>query len=185
MYSAIVILGGLGLLVINPAALRFVAIAVLAASPFACIQIAMVVRSHARDAITEICAAIALGVTAPAIVMLQGWLPIAAFALWLIPMLRAVGSISYVRTRLRRSRSLAVSKAFPLALQLFAVVITTIMVIGNLLPIGSIVAMLLLLLRAAYGLYMARLDTPARVIGFQEIAFGFVAILLVVVSYRL
>jgi hypothetical protein len=185
IYSGIVVIGGLGILLVNAGSFQFVVLAVLAAAPFACIQMLMVIWGHARDAITEICGAIALGVTVSAIVMMQGWSPVLAFAFWLIPILRAAASILYVRIRVRLGRGEKVNKTWPIIAHILSVIVITGMVIARLLPVGSLFAMLILLARAVYGLYAARADTPTRIIGFQEIAFGLVTILLVVVSYRL
>jgi hypothetical protein len=185
IYSAIAGIGGLGILLTNAASFQFVLLAIAAALPFACIQMLLVVQGRARDTITEICGACALGTTVTAIVMMQGWSPSLAFALWLIPVTRAVVSILYIRVRLRLARGENINKALPLAVHFLGVLFILFMVAANLLPIGSVLAMLLLLARALYGLYAARSNTPARIIGFQEIAFGLATILLVVVSYRM
>lgn len=153
--------------------------AILLALPFAGLQMALVVRGRTRQAITEISGAVALAALTPMIVLANGGTILYALALWLVPVIRAVTSILYIRVRLRRSRGDAVNRLIPLAAQGVGILILGAAWMANLLPITAPLALVVLTIRALYGLYWAAIDTPTKQMGFQEIGFGLLMVMLV------
>ncbi len=186
LYAAVILVGGLGILLISPGSVWHILSVILAATPFACIQMLLVVRGYSKAALTEICGAIALGATLPAILISGGWTMQPAFTFWLIPAARAVTSILYVRTRLRLARTTAsISKWPPMLAHISGVLLIGFTVYAGALPMGSLIALLILSGRALYGLYFAPRNVPARVIGFQELGYGIIVLLLAGLSYRM
>lgn len=178
-----------GMLAVGGLALAFLAarspfwMAILLALPFAGLQMFLVVRGHAREAVTEVSGAVALAALVPAIVLANGMAIPYALALWLVPVCRAYTSILYIRARLGRSRREKVNRAIPLFAQVTGILIVGGAWIAGLLPISAPVSMLILAVRSWHGLYHASADTPTKQIGVQEVGFGLLTVLLVAVGH--
>ena len=157
-------------------------IALLLALPFAGLQMLLVVRGRARAAVTEISGAVSLAALAPAILLANDALIPYALTLWLVPAIRAVTSILYIRARLRRSRGDAGNRIIPLAAQGAGVLILGAAWIAGLLPVTAPFALAILAVRALHGLVWAPMDIPTKQIGFQEIGFGLLTVILVAVG---
>jgi hypothetical protein len=85
------------------------------ASPLAAVSLTLDFGRRSREAAAEVCAALALGAAAPAIVVAAGApLPV-ALALWGVLAARSVPTILYVRARLRRARGVSAGAATPMA----------------------------------------------------------------------
>jgi YwiC-like protein len=155
------------------------------AVPFALVKTRYDMLNRGREVIPEIAGAVALAAVAPAIVMASGWALIPALALWLIPALRAIASILYVRVRLRLERGKQVTRTTALAAHGLALLVAVAVAYARLLPWLAAVAMAVLLIRAAVGLSDRRLGTTARAVGFQEIGWGMLTVILVALGYRM
>ncbi len=160
-------------------------IPIVLAVPFASLQMLYAARGQGREILPEILGAIALGAVLPAAALANTWAVGPALVLWLIPAVRAITSIYYVRVRLRQERGepapvARVVEAHALALAFFTG-LAILRWIHWLVP----VAMVLLLVRAWYGLSSYHLIVPAKVVGFQEMGYGLLTVLLVAISYRL
>jgi hypothetical protein len=108
-----------------------------------------------------------------------------ALALWVILNARNLPSILYVRARLRLEKD----KSFSLAAVLLAHIVGVAAVLGlaqaGLAPGLAVVAMLLLLLRALYGLSPYRQRVSTRTIGFLEMGYGLLTVILTAAGYAL
>lgn len=155
----------------------------LFAVPFGLIQLIYDARSESRHWLPEVCGALALGMVASSIAVAGGWPLSTSLALWLMMAVRSVPSIAYVRTRLRLEKGHAVNTALPLALALSGLLSTLLLALPGLLPWTGVLAAALLLARAMYGLSAYRRSVPARIIGFQEIGFGLLTVLLTAAGF--
>ena len=154
------------------------------AIPLALIQIGYEVQNRSRDVIAEIVGAIAVGAVAPMIALADGWKFDAAFALWGILMARIIGTILYVRARLRLERGES-PLIFPAhATHIGGLIGVAILAAMNLSPWLAVIALSLLLARSLHGLSKYRVPAPrAAIIGIQEVIFGIVTVMLVGVGY--
>ncbi len=153
------------------------------ALPLVAIQLHYELKNQGRELIPELAGAVLFGAIAPSIVLLAGWEWGAALALWAALVARSVPSIVYVRARLRLEHGKTMSALPALSAHGLALVLLIILVMLHQLPVASLVAMALLITRCAYGLSRFRQHSPAKIIGFQEIALGIAYIVLLVLGY--
>jgi hypothetical protein len=143
----------------------------LIAAPLATVQLAHDWSGRRRVLLSEISGAIAISSIAPAITLSGGWSSPESFALWAIMTARVVPAIIYVRSCLRRSHRGAVSSVPMLVAHTVAVAGAVILVHAALAPRLLIVAMGMLLIRAAVAFAKVEHLTAKR-LGFMEIGFG-------------
>lgn len=130
----------------------------------------------------ELAAPAAFASSVAAMALASGWGLIPALALWAAMSARSLPTVLYVRERVRLERSGAVRGAVAFAavgghaLALGAVLM---LVDAALLPRLAGVAFVLLTLRTLHGLSPIRAGSTARSVGFQEIAWGGVTVLLI------
>ena len=142
------------------------------------------VRHEARRLLPELLAPTAIALSAPAIVLAAGWSARAALVIWVLLALRSIPTVLYIRARLRQERGKSRS-----AVASNAAHVTALGAGGGLAAIGvapwsAAGGLLVLLLRAAFGL--SRFHAPATVkrIGLSEIAYGALFVLLTAAGYR-
>lgn len=157
---------------------------ILLAVPLASVQLYYDARNQGRILIPEICGGLALAMTAPAIAMLAGWTAFAAMILWVMLVLRIVPSILYVRARLKLEHGKPISPQLAWVAHAAAFIITG-LVIARFASWPSVFAFGLLLIRALVGLSKYRKPRPAKIIGFQEVAYGLMTVIFVALGYRL
>jgi hypothetical protein len=157
----------------------------LIAVPFALVQIIYTVRNRGREMLPEFSGAVALAGVAPAIALASGWAAAPAFALWGLLIVRATASILYVRARLRLERGEAADIRLALAAHGAGVLAIGALAAAGLLPGLAVVAVMALLARAAYGLSSLRKPVRAQVVGFQELGYGLLTVILTALGYRL
>lgn len=158
--------------------------ALVLAIPFASLQMLLVVRGRAREGVTEVSGAVALAALAPMIVIAAGGTTAQALALWLVPAVRAVTSIVYIRQRLKRARGEVFSRVMPIGLHIAGLVAFTVARLAGWLPVIALIAIVILTLRCWHGLNWARTDIPTKYVGFQEIGWGLLNIALNVIGLR-
>ena len=155
------------------------------AIPLALTQLGLDLRNQARAAEAEMAGALALAMLAPAIALIAGWSPAAAFGLWAALALRDVSAILYVRARLRLEKG-KTTRTVP------AFVAHLVLVIGliglaalELAPWLAVPGALLLAARAAVGLSRWRKPMPAVKLGIREVVYGLAFCAMLVAGYRL
>lgn len=185
--------GGYGLLALIGFVLAFanaraeVLVPIVIVLPLFLIQAWYDLQNRSRSLIAEISGAVALGASAPVIVLLGPgcWTLQAAMLLFLIPAGRAISSILYVRGRLRLSRGKQEGVMLGLAASLLAPILYVLLALLDLIPWLVPAAFLMLALRAERGL---RPDVPrvrASVIGMREMVFGLLLVIITVAGYSL
>ena len=134
----------------------------------------------------ELAAPAAFASSCAAMVVASGWTVPAAFALWAALAARGVPTVLYVRERVRLERTGYLrppAVAWAAALHLAALVGVIVLVKAGWLPALAAVAVALLMLRAVHGLTPWRAGRTARSVGFQELAWGAVTVLLLAAGY--
>jgi hypothetical protein len=142
------------------------------AAPLAALQLAYDARNASRQLTPELVGALALAAGAPAILLASAWTPLAAAVVWGLLGARAVGSIIYIRARLRRDRGLGASVAPPLAASTLAVLAAAGLASTGHAPWAAAAAFAILLARAGWGLSPWHSVVRPRTVGFQELAYG-------------
>lgn len=155
------------------------------ALPFVQVQLLYESRNKSRHLIAELCGAVAFGAVGPAMALLGGWQEQAALLMWLLLTVWAVTSIFYVRVRLRLERQ----RLDDYDLQYVATVhaigggLVVLAVYAGSLHWLSLLAVVLLAARAAYGLSAFRRPAKAIQVGIQEVMMGLVFVGVVALGY--
>lgn len=153
------------------------------AAPLVLTQYAFDTSGRSRELLPELLGALALGMIAPAVALAGGWDLGAAMTLWGLLAARTIPSILYVRARLRLERG----ETYP-AVTLWAAhaaALMTSMVLAYLAyaPWLGVLAVGLLGMRAGFGLSHFRRPTRAQTVGFQEIGYGLLTVIIFAAGY--
>jgi hypothetical protein len=181
-YGALAVIGGAagvalaGLSVLLP---------LLLAIPLALVMFVGMVQNRGRDLATELAGACAMALAASSLALAGEKSLGVALALWGVLLARNVSSILYIRARLR----LETGKPYALppvlianALSLIAVLA---LVLRGLIPALTLIAILILAGRAAYGLSPYRRRVRTQTLGFLEIGYGLLVVVLTVIGMAL
>ncbi|MBZ0300736.1 MAG: YwiC-like family protein [Anaerolineae bacterium] len=151
--------------------------------PLAIVQIVFDVRHDSRQPLAEAAGPVTLSAAAASIAIAGGWPLIPALALSGIGICRAVPTVFYVRARLRLEKGQPIDPVLSTLLHVLAVALVAILVGLHLAPLLSILAMLILLARALYGLSRFRRPALPKHIGIQEIIFGLLTVALTAAGF--
>jgi hypothetical protein len=157
----------------------------LLAAPAGLVAIGHDAFGRSREALPEAAGAVALGGSATAIALAGGASAGAAWGAWALLALRAVTSVLYVRARIRLDRGLPAGPRAVHAGHAAALLAATGLAAAGWAPWLSAVVFLVLLLRSAWGLSSLRRPVRPQVLGFQELGYGLLTLLLLAVGYRL
>lgn len=157
----------------------------LAAAPLALLQLGHDLAGKSRRAVPEIAGAVALSSSAAILAHAAGWSTTSAVALWCIFACRLIPSLLYVRNRLLLKKRKAASRHSPVIAHILALGIVAALAFTGLSPKIVILAFVLLLARAALGLFSPRVYLKAMQIGVIEVVFGFLTVASVVVGHYL
>jgi hypothetical protein len=169
------------LMTTSPAFLVPIACAV----PFALVQLAYDARNQSRQLMPEVCGAAALAMVAPSIALLGGWALGTAMVLWIILTIRAAAAILYVRSRIRLKIGKPTTPRIPWLAHIVALLVIIGLAVTQLAPWSGVVAFGVLLIRALLGLSRYRKDHAIKVIGFQELGYGLLTVIVVAAGYGL
>ena len=141
---------------------------------------------RSREAFPEVAGAVALGASATAIALAGGAAAGPAWGAWALLALRAVVSVLYVRARIRLDRGLGASPRFVLAGHAAALALVAVLARAGAAPWLALIAFTVLLARASWGLSPRRRQ-PIRpqALGFQELGYGLLTLVLLAIGYRL
>lgn len=157
----------------------------LAVAPLVIVQLYFDLRHESRHWLPETLGPVILAATAASIALAGGWSLVPALALSGIMVSRAVPTVFYVRARLRLEKGQPVSSALSTLLHVLAVFAVLGLMLAQLAPALSVLAALILLARAVYGLSSFRRPAQPKHIGIQEIVFGLVTVTMAVIGFRL
>jgi hypothetical protein len=153
----------------------------LIAAPLALVQVAHDWTGRRRVLLSELAGAIAISSLATAMALAEGWSTRASFVLWAIMVAREVPAILYVRACLRRVRACEASPLPMIVAHLLAIAAATGLAIVNAASPWAVIALTLLAVRALVGFAKAKMVTPKQ-LGFSEIAFGAMTVIVVAAS---
>jgi hypothetical protein len=155
------------------------------AAPIGLVALAFDARGRSREALPEAAGAVALGGSATAIALAGGAPAAAAWGAWALLALRAVTSVLYVRARIRLDRGLPAGPRAVHAGHGAALAAAAGLAAAGWAPWLSALVFLVLLLRSAWGLSSLRRPVRPQVLGFQELGYGLLTLLLLAAGYRL
>jgi hypothetical protein len=159
--------------------------AVLLAAPPALVALWFDARGRSREALPESAGAVALGASVSAIALAAGVPAGPAFGAWALLALRGVTAILYVRARLRLDRDLPSGKGKALLGHAAAVAVAGGLAVPGWGPWLGVAALSVMLARAAQGLSARRPRLRPQALGFQEMGWGLLTLVLLAVGYRL
>jgi hypothetical protein len=159
--------------------------ALVVAAPPALVALWFDARGRSREALPEAAGAVALGGSVSAMALAGGGPPGPAFGAWALLALRAIPAVLYVRARLRLDRERPAGTKTTLLCHVAAVVAAAALAAAGWGPRLGVLALVLLLLRAAFGLSPRRPRLRPQALGFREMGWGLVTLALLVAGYRL
>ncbi len=178
-YGVVAVLGLVGALVTAPS--RFL-MAYAVAAPFVAVALVADANSRSRDLVAELAGSIAMGSTAAAIALADGWPVADAFGLWLVLAGRAVATIALVRGQIRRVHAKPVRSGAIHVTQAVTVTTVALAAVAGVVPWLAVLAMAGIWLLALISL--RRPAVEARVVGWTQMATGLVVVVLTAVGVR-
>ena len=146
------------------------------------VQLSYDARNKSRELIPEVAGALTLGAAAPAIALVAGWSLLPALLLWLVLAFRAMSSIMYVRARLRLEYGREYQAMPVYLLHGVSLLVLGSLIIAGWLPWIVILPFIFLTGRAVYGLSPYRKQVKAKVVGFSELGYGLLTVLIIAVG---
>jgi hypothetical protein len=156
-----------------------------AAAPLATVQLYFDGAGRSRRLLPELAGSIAMAATAACVALAAGWTLAPALALSAVLAARFLPSILYVRAMLAGLHGKTVAPLPPIIAHVAALACVVALVAIKLLPLISLLPFTVMLLRCARGLYATREDVTARRIGFGEIGYGALTVLLIAAGRQL
>jgi hypothetical protein len=141
--------------------------------------------STSRKLLPELIAPLSLSAVLASMALADGWAWPAMLALWAIPLMRSLPAVVYVRARLRLEREKEAGVGTAVMLHVLALLISLALVWADLLPWLAAAAMAILLGRAVYGLSPYRREMSVKSLGWSEIVFGLLTVILSALGYWL
>jgi hypothetical protein len=136
-----------------------------------------------RRLLPELIAPATLSSAVAGIVLAAGWDWPHTLAIWAIPLMRSLPAVLFVRARIRLNRGLPAQTAVAIGAHLLAALTAMVLVAASLIPSLAGVAIFVLLGRALFGLSPYRRDMSIKALGWSEIAFSLLTVLLTAVGY--
>lgn len=155
------------------------------AVPFALVQLRYEALNRGRELLPEIAGALALLWTVSVMTLAAGWPLLESVAVWAVLAARTVTSIGYVRARIRLEKGELIEMRPVMLVHLLALIGLAVLALLRLIPALALVAFLILFGRAAYGLSRYRKPARAKTIGFQEMAYGLLYVIVTAIGCRL
>jgi len=181
LYGGVALTSALAAAMIAPG-LSFL-LPLLAALPFASVQLAFDATGRSRALLPELTGSFGLAAVSSSIALAGGWPLVPSFGLWAVLAARVLPSILYVRARL----SLLHGEA-PAALSTVATHVTALALVGLLAWAGVtpplvMAAFIILLLRAVAGLSAGGANGSAKQVGIFEVCYGALTVIVVAAGY--
>jgi hypothetical protein len=151
--------------------------------PLAAILIYFDFARKSRNLLPELGGAIAISASAAAVALAGGFSVANSLGLWAILVARLVPSILYVRERLLEEKGKTFSRTIPLAAHFGALALVAALAYFGLSPIPAVLAMVMLLVRAAEGLSAGRRKMKVMKIGVLEVIYGTLTVVFIVAGH--
>ncbi|MCD4685345.1 MAG: YwiC-like family protein [Anaerolineae bacterium] len=153
--------------------------------PLAGIIFGSYVQNRGRDLFSELAGAAVLALAAISLALAGDTSTEIAVVLWIILLARSIPSILYIRARLRLEKKRPYNPAVPLVAHVIGLAVVGVCVTLDYAPLLALAAIVILLARAAYGLSPYRGRVRVSTIGFLELFYGLLTVLLVAIGYAL
>jgi hypothetical protein len=154
-----------------------------AALPLAFAQFLDDVRHQGRKLLPELLGAVALASVVASELRASGFGLAASFSAWAIVAAKTTSAVLYVRARIRCDRGLAFGRAAVLLAHVLGLVAALGLAAAQQVPWLAALGFGLLLARAAQGLSRAHRRVPAKTVGFMELAWSGVFVVLTALGY--
>jgi hypothetical protein len=151
--------------------------------PVAAIVLYYDLLGDGRELLPELLAPVALSAVVAAMALAHGWDWPHTLAIWTIPLMISVPAVLFIRARLRLDREQASQRGLTLAAHGIAALLAAALVTVELIPTLAAVAIFILLGRALYGLSNVRRPVAVKTLGWSEVAFSLLAVVLSAVGY--
>lgn len=148
------------------------------ASPLALVQVVSLLRNRGRELPRELAGAATLAGVAAAIALAGGAARLTALGLWAVLVARDIPAILYVRERLRLEKGKPAATGAVVAAHVAALVVIALLAWAGVTPWLAVLALTILLARAAYGVSPWRRAARPQTIGFLELGLGLLTVLL-------
>jgi hypothetical protein len=156
----------------------------LATAPIGLVAVAFDALGRGREALPQAGGAVALGASATAIALAGGAPTGFAWGAWTLLALRAVTSVLYVRARIRLDRGLAAGPRAVHVGHAAALAAAVGLASTGWAPWLAPAVFFVLLARSGWGLSPRRRPVRPQVLGFQELGYGLLTLVLLAVGYR-
>ena len=157
----------------------------LVAAPIVVIQLIHDSMGRSRSLLAELAGAISTGGIATTITLSGRWpLPL-SFALWAILAARAVPTILYLRARLRLLHNKPATTVVSQIAHVAAIGVVIVLAYADVAPWLAVVTVVVLLIRSIIGLANSEARVTPKQLGFREVVYGTITVLLVALGYRL
>jgi hypothetical protein len=158
--------------------------ALAAAAPLGLVALAFDALGRSREAVAETAGAMVLAGAASAIALAGGFPASLAWAAGGLLALRAIPSVLYVRARLRLDRGLGAGPGLAWLAHVVALVAAVVLWRRGFAPWIAVAVFATLLARALWGLSRLRRPVRPQVVGFQELGFGLLTLVLLAIGFR-
>ncbi len=157
----------------------------LIAIPFALVMVGFDLLGDSRHWLPELAGPVALAASASMITLAGGWATLPALGLVLLLAMRAIPAILYVRARLRLAKGQPARVGLATLAHIAGLGIGIAFALVGAWPVLAVTALIILLARALAGLRPEHQTTPAKVIGFQELGYGALFVILTAAGFHL
>jgi hypothetical protein len=158
--------------------------ALAAAAPVGLVALAFDALGRSREVVAETAGAMALAGAATAIALAGGFPASLAWAAGVLLALRAIPSVLYVRVRLRLDRGLVAGPGVAWLAHVVALLAAVVLWRQGWAPWIAVGLFATLLARALWGLSRLRRPVRPQVVGFQELGFGLLTLVLLAIGFR-
>jgi hypothetical protein len=158
---------------------------ILLALPLALVQLVHTTPKESRNLIPELCGGVALGATAPCVLIAGGWRLGPALWIWAILAVRTVSAIIYIRNKLRAARNADFSKTQVLWVHLAGLAFLGFLAFYSIVPWLVFIGFSLMAFHAFRGILQKGPAAKPRDIGMKEIFWGILNGLFIVAGYGL
>ena len=152
----------------------------LAASPFAAVQLAFDGTGRSRALAPELAGSFAMAAVSTSIALADGWPLPTALALWAVLGARVVPTILYVRARLKQLHGETPAATPVVVTHTAALILVLLLAWLKVAPLLAALALLVLLVRAVTGFFIPQPSVTAKQIGVRELGYGVITVLAVV-----
>jgi hypothetical protein len=154
----------------------------LVAAPLVAVELWFDMRSRSRRLLPELAGTVGIGSVAAAIALADGAAGSLALGLWVVVAARAVAAIPYARTQVFRTRGRPHDVRHSDLAQVVAALVVTAAASADVVPLAAALAIVAV---AAFNIRAVRVaPRPAKVIGLQQMFFGFAVVIITAIAVQ-